>query len=417
MWAPMTKTIHVFISYKRNPDKTTPAQVIDLQQRLDREYGYDVFLDKTGLEPGGKWAAEIYAHIWRADVLLVILNANTHQSDWVQREVDVARGAHVAILPLAMAPPDVIQEALNRLTLEDIQYFPDFSTTLANMDELDKQIRSLSKVTRNAQEAWVEELEKVRRVKCADPNLTHRRFRLPGGLAAVDIYLATGDMTKHKNIDVIVNTENDYMQMARMFESSTLSSRLRVAGAKMTLRGLEDDTVQQALDEQVAAYGRPIMAASVIPTQAGHPESELARNGVRFIFHAATVHVRETELQAVDLGTIRKAVDNCLKMVLSVNKRRGVISPAGTDRNRQEQACQAAYRPIKSIIFPLFGAGQGGLAANQVAPQMAEGFRSFLLENVQEPQMTLESIHLCVHSVTDVAVVEQALAAVFQPAD
>lgn len=98
-------------------------------------------------------------------------------------------------------------------------------------------------------------------------------------------------LTKTTGIDVLVNSENDYMQMARFFETRTVSSLLRRRGARIS-GGKYVDTVQQELDFQLGDRARPVQAAEVFITSAGGPDSKLAtENKARYIFHVAAVQV------------------------------------------------------------------------------------------------------------------------------
>jgi len=111
-----------------------------------------------------------------------------------------------------------------------------------------------------------------------------------------EIHLATGDITAMKGIDVIVNTENDYMQMAPIYERGTLSAHCDAEGALIRNGHLIEDTVQQELDQQIAKspyfVSRPVSMTQIVPTHAGHAESRLVKQRhVRYIFHAATVRV------------------------------------------------------------------------------------------------------------------------------
>ena len=89
---------------------------------------------------------------------------------------------------------------------------------------------------------------------------------------ACEVCIAAGDMFNMpgpRTIDVYVNSENDYMQMARIFESRTVSSLLRFYGSKLDEAGrIEEDTIQDELN-QIIRKGRD-------PNTPGH-----ARDGYR----------------------------------------------------------------------------------------------------------------------------------------
>ena len=109
----------VFISY-RNAELSIHV-ASQMMKELKRRGYDDIFYDKDGdrkIRGGDAWARTIYENIWESDVMVVLLEQSTALSDWVQREVDVARGAHISILPVKIvaADPD-IREAQEKLAL------------------------------------------------------------------------------------------------------------------------------------------------------------------------------------------------------------------------------------------------------------------------------------------------------------
>ena len=408
------KNIKVFISYRNIP--LSKAEGNFLANALKNDFGYEVFIDTQELKNKGgvKWAETIYDNIHSSDVLMVLLEQETHLSEWVQREVDVARGAHVAILPIAIIEEaelaKVLREVQDKLAITEMQFL-NFSSATPNYPPIIESIESLSKKTRDGQKEWMDTLRGKRYAKKAsssDPFYATYEI-VPGR----KIGLASGDMTEMQNIDVLVNTENNYMQMARIYESSVLSSALRREGSYSRNGKILEDTVQLELDQQVVkgeGFGsRPIEMEQVIPTHAGHAKSALVKNGARFIFHASTVYVHPRNRSVTPIQTdasVRQTVLNCLNLLMDVNENQGVIAPPETDAYHREQKAAHAYKPLKSIIFPLFGAGQGGRSTLEVAPPMIEAFKAFLLKHKNIKDFPLESIHLCVFTEVDVALVK-----------
>lgn len=411
---PNNKNIKVFISYRNIPHSKTEGDF--LANALQADYGYEVFIDTQALKNRGgvKWAETIYDNIHTSDVLIVLLEQETHLSEWVQREVDVARGAHVSILPISIVADKelakVLREVQDKLAITEMQFL-NFSSTSPNYGAIIESIESLSKRTRDAQKVWMDDLRDrrfLRKVTVPEPAY-HSYEVVPGR----KICLAAGDMTDMPNIDVLVNTENNYMQMARIYESNVLSSVLRREGSLIKNGKIIEDTVQRELDQQIATGeglgSRPIEIEQVIPTHAGHPRSYLVKNGARFIFHASTVYVHPRNRKVTPIQTdagIQQTVSNCLNLFLEVHQNRGVIAAPESDRYASEQKAAETYQPIKSIIFPLFGAGQGGRSTIEVAPPMIEAFKAFLHKHKKTADFPLESIHLCVFSELDVGIIE-----------
>lgn len=408
---------NVFISYTRQNLGEQTAQHIE--QQLSAA-GYDVFLDKKRLKAGDTWADKIYNTIRATDAMIVLLELATAESDWVQREVDVARGLHITIIPIVIAPDTDVIMALERLALEHIQaeFYDDSATWFSNFQII---LDDCIKKTRDNQRLIIDLIEKKNVSSKARDKKRYASFQLSAGEHLCKIYLATGNMLSFRGIDVIVNSENDYMQMARAYESDTVSGDLRYLGSlRQSGNRIIEDTMQIELDQQVEAYGgRPIGLGQVLVTHSGHTRSELREETrARFIFHVSAVRVsREAQkkLQPIEnKDGIKTAVRRCLDLVVALNENLGIFSPENTQTYEAE--CEIAeagkYKPISSIIFPLFGTGTGGRSARAVIPAMLDGIESFLL-NRDDEQMVRE-IYLCAYSVDDVQVAQELMSRRFE---
>jgi O-acetyl-ADP-ribose deacetylase (regulator of RNase III) len=420
---PPAKNIRVFISYRNIPlSKTVSA---DIASQLETRFGYEIFIDTQKLkdEGGVRWAEAIYENARMSDVLMVLLEQTTAESEWVQREVDVARGAHVQILPVVIIPQreidKVFADTQQKLAISDMQYLL-YTGADNDYEVLRKNIERLSKITRDTQRAWIIALDDRRRVRQAGINPDRAVYGLRANPDGPRLHLATGDATQFTGMDVIVNTENNYMQMARNDESMTLSSALRRAGSWMSKGRIYDDTVQRELNEQIylsTDFGgcSPIEMEQVVPTHAGHPKSQLVQNGIRYIFHVATVYVHPRERTVKPISSdssIQQAVLNCLNMALEVDSKQGVISPESSKRFAEETAGRAAYQPIRTIVFPLFGTGRAGRSVAEVAPPMIAAFRQFMA--APDAHSRLEHIYLSVFSESDLVDVERAIGEDFE---
>lgn len=412
------QTIRVFISYRRVGDSEDKAN--SLHDRL-RSRGIDAFLDTKTIQGGDQWRQRIYGSIREADVL-VILIASDSDSQWLQREVDIARGALVSILPVRLRSDDDISALMDKYHLDDLQYIK-YPMMDDEFDKFIELIRELSTETRDRQRRFWHDLNQKRETQRAAGDNPHY-VRYTGQDASLpEVYLATGDLTKFRGIDVLVNTENNYMQMGRVFENTTLSSTLRWEGSQLDEAGrLLEDTVQMELNEQINAQmggTLPVMPTKVLVTRAGHPESRLVnRNRARFIFHVATVTVsaafRREKLTPLESDhAVKEAVTNCLDKVAEVNRARGVIATPDTERYHDEMDARPDYRPIESIVLPMFGTGMGGRRVDGVAQPMARAIREFINVNHGQEDFGLRRIYLCVYSQLDVETVENALDSAF----
>jgi O-acetyl-ADP-ribose deacetylase (regulator of RNase III) len=404
----MTDKLHVFLSYKKHGG-VTPEYALRIFERLQNaDPPLEVFIDVKRIETADEWEKVIYAKIHASDVLILLLEPETANSEWVQREVDFARGAGVEVLPLRVADEGVdLTAAVQKLAMNSIQYSKYFRETEADYQELIGNIKRLALVTRDTQRNLFRSRENHWYSLPVQFQFKQQTFRLRNGLHPdFRLHLTVGNvlMLQPDTIDVIVNSENDYLQMARFFEIHTLSARLRVAGAHRVKGELIEDTIQYDLDQ--IPVRRPVPLQQVIVTRAGHPNGELRKKkGIKFIFHAITVQYMiggERPVKALDgeLPTF-ETIKNCLEAVDETNQNIALKQAAGVPDNFL----------ITSMALPLFGTGIGGSTIKSVAPAMAKGL-ALALEEVGP--FTLQNLHLLVYSAHEVEPVRAALAERFE---
>src|SRR5512133_2771809 len=80
-----TRNVRIFISHRNTELSNEEAKC--LYKAL---HEFNPFLDIYTLDAGEEWKKEIYEHIHYGDVLVVLLEEET-ASEWVQREIDIAR--------------------------------------------------------------------------------------------------------------------------------------------------------------------------------------------------------------------------------------------------------------------------------------------------------------------------------------
>lgn len=415
----MPQRTKVFISYRNIEYSKDKARQI--AEYLRNSGNYEIFWDFTNIRPGDEWkrtilenlyGSELDAMVGISDVVVVLLEKETMNSVWVQREIDVARGAHISILPVKISS-DVTSNDLAKFGLDELQYLV-FDASASGWETLLRNIDLRANETYHAHRSLVRKLNRKRMdAQIARSKRKHTSFKLRNHADVEDcpqIHLTTGDIISHTNIDVIVNTENNYMQMARVHEKHTVSSRLRYSGALFSASGINllEDTVQLELDAQIDQLeGRPLRLGNVIVTNAGHHQSDLRAKGIRYIFHAATVGVeyadQERHMSPMrDMTAIRNCVINCLNKVAVVNRNKGVVSQPGWRHHAVETNARDDYRELESIIFPLLGVGEAESRPQPVVEAMIDGIETFLEAN---PDTTLRHIHICAYRDRDVAVV------------
>jgi hypothetical protein len=85
----------VFISYQNSDAKRAKKLSNTLVQ-----HGVSVFRDKEALRGGEKWWPALKHAIKRSRYFVVLLGAETHTSDWVKKEIQVARENGVRLIPI-----------------------------------------------------------------------------------------------------------------------------------------------------------------------------------------------------------------------------------------------------------------------------------------------------------------------------
>ncbi len=362
----MTTPITVFVCYKKKLSKGQENEKAGILHAILKEDGrFEPWMDDSGLDAGIAWETEIYRRILVSDVLLVLVGPGTSQSDWVRREIALATALGVAIVPLGFdLSPGQMNKELKALDIAHLQYKISQNIKLnareALLVELRANLQAACLRTKEQQKETLRDLTARRAPvppKAAEFKQKAATFTLRAGGQSIPLHIATGDMFKVRDIDVLVNSENNYMQMARFFESKTVSSMLRRRGGCIR-REKYEDTIQEELDWQLRGRGRPVDFAEVLATSAGGPDSELVKsNKARYVFHVAAVEAVAAEAQVIPFKQPYQ-IEECARGVLSkfkdVNHAQGVISPLDTvQRKEQELRRDQGHGVSHSVLFPL----------------------------------------------------------------
>jgi hypothetical protein len=271
------KKIRVFICYKkiltggvRNREADTLSYILNSDQEL-----FESWVDDDRLSAGMAWETEIYRQLLVSDVLLVLIGKGTAESQWVRREIALATALGIAIVPLGfdMTVDDLVKETKD-LEIDRLQGKVTENIVMSRakllLGELRPDLIAASDRTKESQKEALRGLlarNTVAQLKAID-NQKLASFTVAAGKTNVPLHLASGDFMKLRGIDVLVNSENDYMQMARFFESRTVSSMLRRRGACVR-DGRYLDIIQGELDWQLRDRGRPVQFAEVFVTSSG----------------------------------------------------------------------------------------------------------------------------------------------------
>jgi O-acetyl-ADP-ribose deacetylase (regulator of RNase III) len=430
----MTTPIKIFVCHKkiliRQKDgheveyENAKAAILHaiLQTCQDR---YDAWIDDSEIGAGMAWETEIYSRLLVSDVLLIAIGPGTLRSEWVRREIALATALGVSIVPIGFdLTPDEFKQELKAMQIDHIQgrltQNIKFPAKNALLQEIHSDLQRAREKTVREQERVLTMLTKRRTITAPKAPDKQRAFsvEVPIGPSRVRLNIASGDLTKTIGIDVLVNSENDYMQMARFFESRTVSSLLRRKGARIA-GGKYVDTIQQELDTQLGDRGRPVQAAEVFITSAGGPDSHLTtENKTRYIFHVAAVQAIDAEAKIVPFRQpyqIEDCVRSCLVKLAELNWSKGVVSPPGTpQRLLQEQLAKDGKGVSKSILFPLFGTGQGGASCAEVIKPMLSVLRRFFEDpDHSDLANVLDDIYFAAFTTLDVVAITDELSDAF----
>ncbi|MCX4764289.1 Appr-1-p processing protein [Streptomyces sp. NBC_01275] len=164
------------------------------------------------------------------------------------------------------------------------------------------------------------------------------RTGLPGraGNRPVTVHISPIELLR--DIDVLVSSENVHLEMSKSFRPTVSGALRRSAVVGCASEG----PVADVLADELAAWVRarpgvlPLRPGTIVPTGPG----ALAARGVRRVYHAALA-VPDGLAYRVDPQHIATAVTGCFA------------------RARQDRA--DGLPGLRSICFPLLGAGRGGL--------------------------------------------------------
>ncbi|MEM9952624.1 MAG: TIR domain-containing protein [Chloroflexota bacterium] len=398
----------IFISHKNEGDSNYIGGELE---KLLKQAQYDVFIDEN-IKAGDKWQNVIVSNLIGSDVVVVLLEQATGGSHWVQREIDMANALGISILPLIYGniQNEQIQDALRKFDLGSIQYVHyTLSTQQKALQEVIDVIEPLAQETLVSQstlyESWRERRQAELPKKKVGKDIPRRLAFSHPEAEDIQFYIACGDASQMKTYDVLVNTENNYMQMARFYETSTLSYDIRKKGAYFEDGViLIEDTIQDELYRNAKANGGlPVRDGRVLVTSAGHPLSELQKfTNYRYVFHVASVRYDITNEATQPINTIDRFISNCINKVEQIELNQGEVKFAEDDTIVPSQE---TFYPIESILFPVFGAGNGGKPFQQAVNEIVECFHHNVPQLIEKLNLSVRKVGLAVYFEDDVATV------------
>ncbi|WP_225850294.1 hypothetical protein [Streptomyces sp. HPF1205] len=192
------------------------------------------------------------------------------------------------------------------------------------------------------------------------PPLSPQTVRVGFAHGTVPLTVHTTSIELLSGIDVLVASENTYLEMSRTFRPTTSGSLRRAGARRDAAGGILEDLVAAELHNwlvRFASPGLPVAPGTVVATTSG----ALAARSVRRIYHAAVVTPRAGEGYEVPPGAVETAVTR-------------VFTCAAAEQNAFEP-------PLRSLCLPLLGAGRGGLAPEDSLRRMLAALGPALAEN------------------------------------
>lgn len=171
-----------------------------------------------------------------------------------------------------------------------------------------------------------------------------KAYRISNNSDAV-IQILTGSVEYVSNIDVIVNSENVELQLARYYDRS-LSGILRYLDAEKNPGGkIIRDHLNEEMAKVIESIGSiPVMPGTVVETET----NGLKKNKIKYIFHLA--------LAIGEIGAGYENVEGRLE--------KGIRAVFDLFRKKSKE------EELISILFPLIGAGSTQREPNQAALEM-----------------------------------------------
>jgi nudix-type nucleoside diphosphatase (YffH/AdpP family) len=196
-----------------------------------------------------------------------------------------------------------------------------------------------------------------------------RRYAIKGKPGLIIGY-KTGDLKTVKGVSAWVNPENCDMIMDR-FIGRSISATIRSLGANRNGDSILEDTIQDSLRGMIGELAH-VKVGTVLPTESGMLRGS---HQVKTIFHVALAQGSLGEGVRAERNDLRACTDAVLERV--------------EDENRKFWR-KFWNNTVDTILFPMMGAGDGGLRIDAVAEEIIPPAVDFLRST---PNPTLKEIY------------------------
>jgi O-acetyl-ADP-ribose deacetylase (regulator of RNase III) len=332
----------VFVSHSTKDD----AFVIRLVNDLKSQY-IDTFVDHDDIKSGQRWPDEIYRALNQCDQMIAVISPDSIESQNCKNEWFTFFSDNKEVIPVWLRG-DKLYFQFQTIQFVDFRNEPDYRNNLKKLIEyLADDFFSVGKP------------ENLKQVSLSSPeDILPSQLRLKYTLKRINdksksVGIATGNIAELKGVDVLVNSENSTLRMGRPKERS-VSAALNAFSAEYDEQGEEiSSPVEEELREKKREFPGAVPFASVVVTSPGN----LHRNGVRHIFHAVSVKPKLLNTDGYEPGSkiqLSRCVTNSLNTLDKWNRE------------------TYSDDPLKTIVFPVFGAGDGGLTIDMIAERFIE---------------------------------------------
>ncbi len=153
--------------------------------------------------------------------------------------------------------------------------------------------------------------------------------------------------------EIVVNSENDYMMLGRPFDKNVSGTLRYLDAVKDKGQRIVEDSLEDKLRAQLAGQQLPVRLGAIFETET----TGLSERGVKFVFHVATVQpgsaggftVNRDELSRLFPTFVQSCFEKYGKLLIA-----GKLAAGST------------------ILFPLIGAGDGGVPPRDSARWMVK---------------------------------------------
>lgn len=205
----------------------------------------------------------------------------------------------------------------------------------------------------------------------------------------------TGSIENINGVSIWVNSENTDMIMDR-FLGKTISARIRFLGA---IKDQDDNVVEDIISEELrGAVGERghVKIGTVLVTSSGMLRS---RNQVKRIFHVASVEGGPGQGVSAKPNKLAECVERVLRRVDEENNKLWRI---------------LRKKILDSVLFPMLGAGDGGLPIETVAENIIPVAINYFRTN---PKPTLKEIYFLAFTSRDKSACDRVLEKLCAPPD